>query len=131
MTFFSLCVRFTGSSNPLCDDTVVRGAFLVESATGEIVLVDPTLPADPVCIRCGIYPDFYTNTSVVTYYHGGTVLKNNTNGVVITDQGLIIENPALSFNDGDAIRCSINPPDAENSVVRVIYLRIIGEEFLS
>ena len=67
----------------------------------------------PVCIRCGYLVSFQlqlvTNLSQVTYLNdNGVPLVNNTNNIVITDDGLILNDPAGSFTDGDGVQCQFD-----------------------
>ena len=68
----------------------------------------------PVCIRCGylvsLQLQLVTNLSQVTYLNdNGDPLVNNTNNVVITDDGLILNDPAGSFPDpGDGVQCQFD-----------------------
>ena len=68
----------------------------------------------PVCIRCGYFVSLQllqlvTDLSQVTYNdENGVPLVNNTNNVVITDNGLILNDPAGSFTDGEAVQCLFN-----------------------
>ena len=76
------------------------------------MLVDTSLPVDPVCIRCGYQDQLYTDPAIVTYYYNGAVIVNDTvGGVWVTDEGLIIQDPAVYFDDSDQINCSFVPPD--------------------
>ena len=111
---------FTGSSqNPLCANTESNG--VVTSATGGIVVADPNLSADPVCIRCGRGLTIFTDTDEVTYtlVVDDSPLVNNTNGVSITDEGLILSDPVESFADGTELRCSFN---GVFNVFSIVYL---------
>ena len=68
----------------------------------------------PVCIICGYLNGSFvlqlvTNLSQVSYLDdNGVPLVNNTNNVVITDNGLILNDPAGSFTDGEAVQCIFN-----------------------
>ena len=67
----------------------------------------------PVCIICGYLVssdlELVTNLSQVTYNdENGVPLVNNINNIVITDNGLILNDPAGSFTDGEAVQCQFN-----------------------
>ena len=87
----------TGSSLSLCDSTGERG--IISTSSGR-VLVNTSLPVDPVYIRCGYQDQLYTDPAIVTYYY---------NGVWVTDEGLIIQDPAVYFDDGDQICSFVSP----------------------
>ena len=81
----------------------------------------------PVCIICGYLVSFVlqlvTDPSQVTYSdENGVPLVNNTNNVVITDNGLILNDPAGSFTDEEAIQCQFN--DGMQSVTYPIIIDI-------
>ena len=87
--------------------------------------------ADPVsfCIICGyldtFFPVLVTNPNQVTYLgKNGVPLVNNTNNVVITDNGLILNDPAGSFNDGESIRCRF-----DNGITNRITFNIFCKQF--
>ena len=109
----------TGSSSSLCDSSVERG--IISSSSGT-VLVDTSLPVDPVCIRCGYQDQLYTDSAIVTYYYNGAVIVNDTIGSVwVTDEGLIIQDPAVYF---DHIICSfvpINESMARSNEIDIIF----------
>ena len=74
--------------------------------------MDGSADPEPVCIRCGYIGSTFvvvTDLSQVTYRdQNGVPLVNNTNNVVITDNGLILNDPAGSFTDGEAVRCQFD-----------------------
>ena len=95
--------------------------------TGSVgeVDVDPALDADPVCIRCGRGLTLYTDTSEVSYSRGGSTLTNAVDGVEITNEGLILEDPAENTNQ---IRCDFT--HNSNPTFNVINIEVLGKQLL-
>ena len=100
-----LYISIIGSSQDPCTDSPT-----------DVFAITTTIPVDgsadpvPVCIRCAYIGSLLvrvTNLSQVTYNDdNGVPLVNNTNNVVITDNGLILNDPAGSFPDpGDGVQC--------------------------
>ena len=103
----SLYISIIGSSQDPCTDSPTN----VFSTT--TITVDGLADPVPVCIRCGYVGSTFvlvTDPSQVTYNNeNGVPLINNTNNVVITDNGLILNDPAGSFPDpGDGVQCQFD-----------------------
>ena len=103
----SLYKSIIGSSQDPCTDnpTLALGTITIT--------VDGSADPVPVCIRCGYFDGslvLVTDPSQVTYNNeNGVPLLNNTNNVVITDNGLILNDPAGSFPDpGDGAQCQFD-----------------------
>ncbi len=92
----------------------------------------PSAVPVPVCIRCGYLLNGITlvlvvDLNLVTYVDNtnGQTITMNTTDIIITNNGLILNDPASSFQDGDSITCNYN--DGTESGTRVIIIDIFSE----
>ncbi len=91
----------------------------------------PSAVLVPICIRCG-YPVGFTfipvvDPGLVTYVDNtnGQTITMNTTDIIITNNGLILNDPASSFEDGDSITCNFD--DGTMSGSRFISIDIFSE----
>ena len=118
-----LTLTIAGSASLLCDNE--RGIISTSNGT---VLVDTSLPVDPVCIRCGFQDQLYTDPAIVTYHYNGAVIVNDTvGGVSVTDEGLIIQDPESYFDNGDHINCTFLPHNAM-AKFNIIKITLFGKQ---
>ena len=103
------------SQNP-CDTSNTNG--LITSPVGGSVLVDITVDTDPVCIRCGTFVQLFTdpNHSEVQYIFDGNTVTSTTPGFNITDEGLIVDDPASTFTDGEQGSCVVASQSINNGI---------------
>ena len=109
------------SQNPLCATSNTNG-FII-SPVGGSVLVDTTVDTDPVCIRCGQLLTLFTDPNEVVYIFDGNTVTTSTPGFNITDEGLIVDDPASTFTDGEQGTCVV----ASQSVNNAITVNFLGK----
>ncbi len=110
------------SQNPLCAISNTNG--LIVTPVGGSVLVDTTVDTDPVCIRCGkLLQTLYTDPDEVEYIFNGNSVTTSTPGFNITDEGLIVDDPANTFTDGEQGTCVV----ASQSVNNAITVNFLGK----
>ncbi len=73
----------------------------------------PSAVPVPICIRCGYIAGIIftpvTDPNEVTYVNSTDLqIITNTTDIIITNNGLLLTDPAGSFQDGDSIRCNFN-----------------------
>ena len=103
------------SQNPLCD-TDSNSNGLITSPVGGTILVDTTVDTDPVCIRCGKFGGIFTDPNEVQYIFGGNTVTSTTPGYNITDEGLIVDDPASTFTDGEEGSCVVTSESINNGI---------------
>ncbi len=87
----------------------------------------PSAATVPVCIRCGYIGSsvvLVTDPNEVTYVANGLNIMNTTD-TVITNNGLLLPDPASSFPEGETITCNFN--DGIMSGSYVINIEIFSE----
>ena len=79
----------------------------------------PSAVPVPICFRCAACAYFsfgvtvnivlVTDPNLVTYLdNNGVPITMNSTDIMITNNGLLLNDPASSFQDGDSIRCNYN-----------------------
>ena len=71
----------------------------------------PSAVTVPVCIRCGYVTStvvLVTDPNNVTYADGDGQTITNSTDVIITNNGLILNDPLGSFDDGESIICNFD-----------------------
>ena len=101
------------SQNPVCSTSNTNGLIISSPST---VLVDILAHTDPVCIRCGTFIHLFTDSSLVDYFFDGMIVTSTTPGFNITDEGLIVEDPANTFTDGEVGNCVVVSPSINNAI---------------
>ena len=109
------------SQNPLCATSIING--LITSPVGGTVLVDIVADTDPVCIRCGTFGQLFTDPNEVQYFFDGNIVTSTTPGFNITDEGLIVDDPASTFTDGEQGSCVV----ASQSINNAITINFLGK----
>ncbi len=98
--------RIIGSLQDPCSLTESVGLTFNSIA----VLVPPSAVPVPICIRCGysigINLVIVTDPNNVTYVDGDGQTITNSTDVIITNNGLILNDPLGSFDDGESIICN-------------------------
>ena len=108
------------SQNPLCAINNSNG--LIGPPVGTI-LVDTTVDTDPVCIRCATFGQLFTDPNEVKYLFDGNTVTSTTPGFNITDEGLIVDDPANTFSDGEQGSCVV----ASQSITNGISISFLGK----
>ena len=117
-----------GSSQDQCD--LSNGVGLAVFGPSISVLVDGSPSADtvPVCIRCGYFLsgmiELVTNPNNVTYVANGLDIMNTTD-TIISNNGLLLPDPAGSFPEGETITCNYDNGIMSGS--RAINIEIFSE----
>ena len=88
---------------------------LITSPVGGSVLVDIIADTDPVCIRCGTFGQLFTDPDEVDYIFNGMIVID-TPGFIITDEGLIVDDPAYTFADGEQGSCVVASQGINNAI---------------
>ena len=121
-------ISVIGSTQDPCDASNSVGRAL-SSTTSVLVDGSPSAVPVPVCIRCGYIITnvvLVTDPSTVTYTdNNGLDIIMNTTDIMITNNGLLLNDPASSFEDGDSITCNFN--DGTMSGSHVISIDIFSE----
>ena len=102
------------SQNPLCATSNTNG--LITSPVGGTILVDILADTDPVCIRCGTFGTLYTDPNEVDYIFDGNAVTSTTPGFNITDEGLIVDDPASTFTDMEQGSCVVASQSINNGI---------------
>ncbi len=110
------------SQNPICATSSNTNGLIVTPVGGS-VLVDTTVDTDPVCIRCGNFGTLFTDPNEVVYFFNGMAVTSSTPGFNITDEGLIVDDPASTFTDGEQGTCVV----ASQSVNNAITINFLGK----
>ena len=76
-----------------------------------------------MCIRCGTFVQLFTDPNEVEYIFDGNVVTSTTPGFNITDEGLIVDDPANTFTDGEQGFCVV----ASQSVNNAITINFLGK----
>ena len=87
----------------------------------------PSAGTVPICIRCGYFSSgivLVTDPNNVTYVANAQDIVNTTD-TIITNNGLLLTDPASSFPEGETIRCNYN--DGIMSGSYVINIEIFSE----
>ena len=83
---------------------------------GGSILIDANLDTDPVCIRCGTFGVLYTQIDEVDYFFSGMIVTAATPGFQLTNDGLIVDNPANVFIDGQQGFCVVSSQSINNLI---------------
>ena len=109
------------SQNPLCAISNTNG--LITSPVGGSVLIDTNADTDPVCIRCGTFGQLFTDSNEVEYIFDSNTVTSTTPGFNITDEGLIVDDPANTFTNGEQGSCVV----ASQSINSAITINFLGK----
>ena len=69
-----------------------------------------------MCIRCGTFVQLFTDPNEVQYIFDGNTVTSTTPGFNITDEGLIVDDPANTFNDGEQGSCVVTSQSINNAI---------------
>ena len=102
------------SQNPLCSTSNNTNGLIIGSPS--TVLVDTSVDTDAVCIRCGTITQLFTDPNEVDYIFNGNIVNSTTPGFNITDEGLIVDDPANTFTDGEQGSCVVTSQSINNTI---------------
>ena len=69
-----------------------------------------------MCIRCGKFLTLYTDPNEVQYNFNGNAVTSTTPGFNITDEGLVVDDPASTFTDGEQGTCVVSSQSVNNAI---------------
>ena len=114
LALFFLTVFPVLSQNPLCDPSSnINGLIVPPVGT---ILVDTSVDTDPVCIRCATFGQLFTDPNLVQYIFDSNAVTSTTPGFNITDEGLIVDDPANTFTDGEQGSCVVTSQSINNAI---------------
>ena len=105
----------------MCDSSNTNGLIILSS--GITVFVNTLVDTDPVCIRCGTFGQLYTDPTEVMYIIDGNTITASTPGFNLTQFGLIVDDPANTFTDGEQASCIV----ASQSISNVFTIEFLGK----
>ena len=103
------------SQNPVCATSNNTNGLIIGSPS-TVLLVDTSVDTDAVCIRCGTFIQLFTDPNEVQYIFDSNTVTSTTPGFNITDEGLIVDDPARTFTNGEVGNCIVTSQSINNAI---------------